>query len=386
MAEASGLYIHIPFCITRCGYCAFYSMAGQDDSVIKRFSSLLLDELTALVRSRNAAFESVYIGGGNPALLAPSDLRRVVSTVSSLGTVKEFSIEMNPESLNEDMYPIFEEGVNRLSVGIQSLDAAHLKTLERSATVEATRQAISRMENIHRKFGTSLSTDLMTCIPGQSVNSSLNDIRILTESLPLSHLSLYNLTYEEGTSLLERREERNILAKEEEEEREILLMLWSDLESRGFQQYEISNFSTSRKSRCSHNLLYWNNGRYHAIGPSAVSLLDQEDGLTRSTGIADLHAYMKNPLARRYRSEKLGKADEMSEYILSSLRTRDGISFRYFKNHFSLDFSEHFRDQITYLEQAVPSMFSLTPDSLSLSREGFLLCDSITQVFLEAID
>ena len=201
---------------------------------MERYAREITEEVRTLMRQRENPYTTVYIGGGNPGMLSPQALISLAQTLTQKGEVEEFTIEMNPESLTDRMTSIFDHGVNRLSVGIQSLHERHaLNTLGRSASLTATLRSLSEMRHLHLDTQIALSADLMTCVPSQTVEDSISDIDRLLETLPLGHLSLYNLTYEEGTDLVRQRARGDLKPFDEDMEREMLLTLWDYLERQG---------------------------------------------------------------------------------------------------------------------------------------------------------
>ena len=383
--ETSGLYIHVPFCYSRCSYCAFYSESGAPPALLDRYCELITEEIRILMDRRTGPYSSVYIGGGNPGMLSPQVLISLASILTRKGDVQEFTIEMNPESLTDRMTSIFDHGFNRLSVGIQSLHEQHLDTLGRSASLEATVRALKTMNTLSRTKHVALSADLMTCIPSQTKEDSIVDIERILETAEPGHLSLYNLTYEEGTELMRQKTGGDLIPFDEEMERDMLLTLWDHLEGQGFHQYEISNFSRSRTLRSQHNLLYWNDGLYDAVGPTAVGVIERDGRRYRSTGAADLATFVGTPLQQRYGYQELTDQDRIAEYILSAVRTTDGINTAYLKDACGFDFSTVFAQQLSVIPHSLWDEVSLASGRFTLTREGRMLCDSITRGFLNAL-
>ena len=168
-ATELSLYIHIPFCITKCAYCAFFSKAGENRAMMQAFTMKLLEELQQLTARRTQPYKTVFIGGGNPGCLEYQDLQAIVEVVCSHGKPDEFTIEINSESLREDLFPLFGQGITRLSIGLQSLQETHLKMLGRNASASENLRALQAALFIRKRYGTHLNFDLMTCIPGQSI-------------------------------------------------------------------------------------------------------------------------------------------------------------------------------------------------------------------------
>jgi oxygen-independent coproporphyrinogen-3 oxidase len=372
------LYIHIPFCFHKCDYCAFYSVSHTSEETIEKYVQILLSELKELVASRTMPFTTVLIGGGNPGLIKANRLLSIVSIITSLGKVEEFTIEMNPESLTQEMDILFAHGVNRLSIGIQTLKEEHLNTLQRSASKQATIRALNMSRRIHTTYGTSINVDIMTCIPGQTIEESKEDIHSILDLAHVDHISLYNLTYEEGTLLTKKRDNQLILSYDEDKEREFLETLWDYLESIGFHQYEISNFARDESHQCKHNIRYWNLEDYIGIGPSSVGTFHVGNHFIRQTGTPSIQSYIDN--RNRYVLEELKKVDEIVEYIMVRLRMIDGIDKHIFKKRFNISFYELFCDEILLLQKNMEEHIHNNDDNFSLTKSGLLMCDSIVSL------
>ncbi len=377
------LYIHIPFCIHRCDYCAFYSTTYEKEEIVTLFYHVLIKEIETLVEQRGAPFESVYIGGGNPGLLGATRLLTIVQLVSSLGKVEEITIEMNPESLTQEMEILFSHGVTRLSIGIQTLSERHLKTLQRSASKSATLKALEMSKRIHHLYNTSINVDIMTCIPYQTLQESKEDISKCIELAHVDHISLYNLTYEEGTRLTTKRDENIIEAYNEEKEREFLINLWDHLETLGFHQYEISNFAVSEHHQCKHNIRYWNVEDYVGIGPSSVGTFHVGDTLYRKSGIPNLNHYVKEQ--EKYTIEEITTQEELVEYIMVKCRMKKGIDTHEFQERFNLSFDSFFSHELTLLKTHMKDTYILHSNTFSLTTSGLLLCDSMINLFMKRI-
>lgn len=369
------LYIHIPFCFHKCDYCAFYSVAHSKEETIDQLYQIVLAEVASLVSSREAPFTTVFIGGGNPGLMGATRLLTLVTLITSIGKVDEFTIEMNPESLTPEMDILFTSGVNRLSIGIQTLHEQHLITLQRSASKSATLRALEMSKRIHSLYGTSINVDIMTCIPGQTIDESKNDIYSILQLAHVDHISLYNLTYEEGTLLTQKRDNHIITSYDEEKEREFLITLWQYLEEVGFHQYEISNFARSETHQCKHNIRYWNLEDYVGIGPSSVGTFHTGNTLYRKSGIPSISHYITSD--EKYEIEEINKEDEIVEYIMVRMRMRNGIDKQIFEKRFDISFDSYFSSELTLLENNMKENIINNSQIFSLTTFGLLICDSI---------
>jgi len=373
------LYVHIPFCLSKCSYCAFFSLGGQTGAVKDQFTKVLLEELKEVVAHQNAPFETVYIGGGNPGILGYTGLESIVRLATCHGLPKEFTIEMNPESLDSSLYPLFTLGITRLSMGIQSLDPKHLHTLGRNATAADNLAAIQKALILRQLYGTKLNFDLMACIPGQSIEDAVSDIDWLVKTTHPEHISHYCLTIEEGTSLSRKVDSGELRVMDEEAQASMLESCWDRLEKLGYDHYEVSNFAHKDPDPpyCLHNMRYWDLQDYLGLGPSSSGTALHTQGLDRWKGICDVDTYNRDGRFASYELEKLDRNQEMMEYIMVALRTRWGIDKQRFGERFSYSFDLLFGDTLKRMEDALSDL-SINNDSFfSLTEKGWMVMDPI---------
>ena len=258
-----GLYIHVPFCRRKCVYCDFYSLAGQDD--------IIDDYVKAVVRNIRIAggtYDTVYFGGGTPSLLSGRQIDDILSA-ADIAEGAEISAEVNPDSADIRKLSDFKNaGINRISIGIQSLDDSELAVLGRLHNSE---QAVNAVYSAQKAGFENISSDLMIGLPYQRTETVLNNIRSLSE-LGVNHISAYMLKIESGTPLSENRELISNIT-DEELSADMYLDAVSYLEKHGLKQYEISNFA-KEGYECRHNIKYWRCEDYLGIGPSAHSCLN----------------------------------------------------------------------------------------------------------------
>lgn len=268
------LYIHVPFCAHKCHYCDFYSFVDNRDRQ-GAFTDRLIGELRELAPwAAGAPLETVFVGGGTPSLLAVEHWERLLAAMGGLfdlsllrraGTGAEFTVECNPESAGEELMHVLRAGgVNRVSIGAQSFQPRHLKTLERWHDPENVGRALERAAaaGIERR-----SIDLIYGVPGQSVTEWTSDLERAL-ALGVDHLSCYGLTYEPNTAMTARLRQGQFEPVDEEVEAEMYLLTVSRLGEAGLRRYEVSNFARSGQESA-HNLVYWRQGQWLAAGPSA---------------------------------------------------------------------------------------------------------------------
>lgn len=321
--KSIGLYVHIPFCVSKCRYCDFYSLpekcAGLDKK--KDYVSALMRHFDACAeRYGRLSADTVFFGGGTPTFLPTELLLEIIEGVKSrfdLTRNCEFTLEANPETLDgEKLTRLRSAGVNRLSIGIQSAVDSELSQLGRIHTFESAKRAF----HLTRNCGfDNISVDLMYGIPSQTEQSLLYTVEAVTALEP-DHVSLYGLQLEEGTPLWR---DRDTLALADGDECAAMFgKAVSKLRERGYGRYEISNFAKDG-SQCRHNLGYWQGKDYLGFGPGAYSCF----GGKRFSVMSDLGAFLTDvPEALITVDETLTDEERAREYVMLSLRLCDGFS------------------------------------------------------------
>lgn len=267
------LYVHLPYCVAKCTYCDFYSVEAEDRDV----PAVVTDLLAEAAQRAPTAPRTVFLGGGTPSLLAEEDLARLLDGLDERtgfrDSAEEVSVECNPESLSESKARrLLELGATRLSVGVQSLEPRILQLFGRVHDVS---QSFAALDAARRAGCTNLSVDLIYAVPGQDLATWLADLERVLEREP-EHISAYNLAFEKGTLMTHWLENGTIQPQDEEAELAFFEATRAALARRGYEAYEVSNFSLNGY-HCHHNENYWENGPYIGLGPSAVSKV----GLTR---------------------------------------------------------------------------------------------------------
>ena len=324
------LYLHIPFCVKKCGYCDFLSGPG-DESTKEQYLRALSEEIFQTgEEARDCRVVSVFFGGGTPSVLTRKQLAGILGAVTrtfSLEQDCEITLEANPGTLTEEkLRQCREAGYNRLSLGCQSADDAELLQLGRIHTY-ADFQESFRMA---REAGfTNINVDLMSGIPEQTLPSWENTLVRIAETGP-EHISAYSLILEEGTPFYER---RNLLAlPDEETERKMYERTREILEPLGYRQYEISNYAREG-FRCRHNLGYWTGREYLGLGLGAASLW--KHSRFRNTYCMDTYLNARGNTERiRREQEQLSPEDEQTEFMILGLRLTEGISQEIFREKF----------------------------------------------------
>ncbi len=353
------LYIHVPFCRSKCDYCAFYSVPySRAEDMVDRYMSILISEIKALTDDWQQPFASIFIGGGNPGMLGYSRILEILKAASVNGRAEECTIELNPENVTEEI-ETFSGYLTRISVGIQSMDEDVLRALGRNASADDNERALSILSSSRYDF----NADIMTAVPGFTAETTLRDIE-RTVSYDPDHISLYCLTFEEGTPLVSRARPIG-----EEKEREALAASWRLLSKLGYTHYEVSNFARSGKE-CIHNKVYWNLGQYIGFGPGAESSIGYSTVLSMREN-ETLEEYIRKPELTCY---PLSGSEAEEEVLLTSLRTIYGIGKEEYRARFGKDFDETYCSRIALL---APESYINSTDRFSLTESGFLTLDRI---------
>jgi len=371
--DSLSLYIHIPFCRSKCSYCQFYSVT-RDKEDEKLYFNKLIEELNLVINKRKAPFETLFIGGGDPFLLKTEYLEKILELAGSLGKIKEVTIESNPNSLTSDYNRLITKGLTRISIGLQSMNKNHLKTLGRNVTVEENKKVLDLIKD---ERNIDFNLDLITSIPNQSLNDTLDDIDLIVDKLNVSHISLYNLTVEEGTLLAKRVNEGVIKILDDEEQADLLLGCWNHLEKRGYHQYEVSNFALNKAKRALHNERTWDCKSYLGLGCGAASTLTFKNITYRVSGKSDLKQYLGEKPFSVYQIEALDKFTLIEESLILGLRTADGIDKNRWNSRFDLDFDLLFGSVLNPLVDKSKFLFKETKEKLILSKEGLLVSDAL---------
>ena len=271
-----GLYIHVPFCTVKCSYCDFNSFAGIDDLQGEWLTAALTELTLWSPRLQGRAISTVFVGGGTPSLLPGDSVRQLLDAIRAqvrLATDAEITLEANPESVEPDRLTSYREsGVNRISMGVQSLDSSELVFLDRIHSAERAEQAFAEIRDAGFD---NVNLDLIYGLPGQSLETWQSTLeRVLTWSRNgPDHISCYALTVEEGTPLAARVASGRVTEADPDHVAEIADWTAARLTSAGYEQYETSNYARNDLA-CQHNLIYWRNQEYAAIGPGAHGYVD----------------------------------------------------------------------------------------------------------------
>lgn len=370
--NGKSLYIHIPFCISKCRYCDFFSKPVSE--VSEEYTSALINELAFRLKSEKK-LRSVYIGGGTPSLLSRKQLKLISDLVVPLNP-EEFTIEVNPDDVTGEFLSVLSEcGVTRLSCGIQSVNNKCLEFCNRRAKREQVFKALGLMNDYWKG---DLSLDLISALPFETEDSFFEGLETVCRSNP-DHISLYSLTIEEETpfgKMLSSGE----LDYDFDKADEMWLKGRDFLEAHGFSQYEVSNFCRNGKVSI-HNLSYWNHQDYIGCGSGATGTLYNEDGTafrwTNTTNIPEYIDFWNGDFtgAEPVVSENLDRETEVFEFFMMGLRKLSGISRNNFSSIFKTTFPESVENQfLAWQERGLCEIEKTEEDVVfRLNKKGILL-------------
>ncbi|MDO4731468.1 MAG: radical SAM family heme chaperone HemW [Clostridia bacterium] len=380
MMSKLGIYIHVPFCKSKCPYCDFYSICNLSDENKDNYTNAVEKELVYFSKRLKKTVDSIYFGGGTPTLLGDKRLSSIIKTIVRNFDVEnscEITVEANPDlPIDLDFLKLKAAGVNRVSLGVQSANENELVLLGRKHSKNDVLNAVKRI----KKSGIdNISFDLMICIQNQNINSLKKSLDFALQA-DIKHISAYMLKIEPKTMYYKNIDSLNLPS--EDSQSDMYLYMCDYLTKRGFNQYEISNFSTAGyESR--HNLKYWNSEEYLGIGPNAHS------------NIAGIRFYCKKSFSDfikkpSYLNEKDNSEitinnidfenatcsdEQIEEYIMLRLRLREGLIFKDFYKRFGFEFPAEYIKNIEILKNT--DLIEKTKESISLTSKGFLVSNII---------
>ena len=369
MTDTIGIYLHIPFCVSKCLYCNFYSKAFKANDLCK-YEQALCNEIKLWGGRISRPVSSVYFGGGTPTVMGGKAIAHILATVKSCFEVlpdAEITVEANPaDNLADDFKAMAESGVNRISMGVQSVNKAELDMLGRRGTFENAANAVDAAKSAGIS---NISLDIMLGLPGSNfelLNNSINGIL----SLNPQHISAYILKLEEGTPLYKAQESLKLLNDDEIAEQ--YLYLCAKLEQNGFEHYEISNFAKPGFT-AKHNTAYWQCREYLGIGPTAHSFLNGKR-FYYTPGIYDFGGG---------NITDDGPGGTAEEFIMLSLRLNTGLNIKEFEKRFGNPLPESI---LLKAEEYEKHGLCTVKDSIVLTNKGMLVSNSIISSFLEELN
>jgi len=392
------LYIHVPFCVQKCDYCAFYSHSLVNSP--KDLRAVYLEGLEVEMTKRQGdapqGVSSLFIGGGTPTALKDEELERLLKMIHQhfrMDQGAEKTVEGNPGTLTDEKLEILRRyGINRFSLGVQAFDDKLLSAVGRIHTAEQAREAIARLRAVGFK---NLNLDLMFGLPGQDMTAWQVSIEEALSYSP-EHLSLYGLMLEEGTPLYERCAEvpnalteirgrvdgrlQDDLLPDDDLQADMHEWAVERLKQEGYRQYETSNFARPGYE-CQHNLGYWRGADYLGLGPGGVSCLNK----MRWKNIEEVRAYKsclqngQSPLDEEGQ-EVLSWRERMAERMILGLRLEEGVNFTAFRNDFEVDLRDIYKDVLERYKDK--DVFMIQGDCLCINEKYSFVANSILQEFV----
>lgn len=355
------IYIHIPFCLTKCPYCPFYSISYSSSLKNAFLKALKKEWLHNLPLIKNKKIVSVYFGGGTPSTMASQDLDHILGVIQPTKNA-EITLEINPDDISKHKsLEIKSMGINRVSIGVQSLQDNELQLLKRR---HSSKKALKAIDALHKSGIDNISIDLMYGIPNQTIQSWTNTLQKALK-LPLDHLSIYDLSLEPNTPFYRKKQTLKL-----PNEQKLLYMhhyLLKSLKNEGFTRYEIASFAKNGKISM-HNFGYWTGRQYLGLGPGASSYIE---GIRRQN-IADLNQYVQTtPLSSSYVEEKLPYPQNIKERIAIGLRIIKGIDL--------LNISIPPETKIVLKSLQKEKLLKVKNDQWSLTGKGLLFYDEVAQ-------
>lgn len=357
-----GLYIHIPFCASKCDYCDFYSFVPSQKETDSFFSAVL-SSIEKWGAKLDCSFDSIYFGGGTPSYFGGKKISAIIKKIKECFIIEndcEITVECNPSSASESlMRTLSEAGVNRISMGVQSALTEERLLLGRKSNCEQVQSAI---KNAKRNGINNISLDLMLGIPNQTMQSLDRSLDFLITS-GAKHISAYMLKIEQGTPLYKKQETLNF--PDEDTVCDMYLHTINRLKKAGFIQYEISNFAIPGfESR--HNLKYWNCEEYLGIGPAAHSFIDGK----RFYYKRDMTAFIRGDEPT---FDSGGGSEE--EYIMLKLRLKSGLSNEEYARRFGKNIPDEYLKRAKQLQKL--GLVDVKNGNIQLTEKGFLLSNSV---------
>lgn len=378
MRKDLGLYLHVPFCMKKCKYCDFLSWAGSEEEQETYVQGLLKEIESYREFAKGYKVSTVFLGGGTPSILSGEQIERILGAVSDVFMMDkhaEITLEMNPGTVTEEKLRSYKKaGINRLSIGLQSVKNENLKLLGRIHIYEEFLQSyeLARQEGFKN-----ISVDLISSLPGQTLESWKEELQEIVRLNP-EHVSVYQLILEEGTPFYETYADHPELLPDEEVSREIYLSTGRILSEAGYEQYEISNYAKpGQESR--HNLKYWDRADYLGLGLGAASMVRN----IRMTNTRDLKTYLEHcsqPKTMRKDVQFLEEPRQMEEFMFLGLRKTRGVSRKEFHRVFGRDMDMVYEK--TLAKCLENGMLKEHKDRVFLSEEGVLVSNLVLSEFL----
>lgn len=375
--QTAGIYIHIPFCTKKCGYCDFNAYSGYKDATKSRYVDALCREIETR-STLNTRIPTIFFGGGTPTVLSASDLVRILNVVRQnfdVDSEAEISTEANPSDADETyLQTLRDAGFNRLSFGVQTFNDRLLQTIDRLHTGQ---DAVTAIKKAKAAGFSNISIDLMFGLPRQTL-ADLDRSLDAAFDLDVPHLSIYGLIVEEKTPFYARRERGKLPLPSENVETAMFARAMERTAQAGYRRYEISNYARPG-FESQHNQIYWRNEPYFGFGAGAAAYIDGVRSLNEKHPIryAELALAGKDPTVER---ESLTPADTMGETMMVGLRLAEGVDLARFAERFGIQAEEQFSEAVA--RQIKNGLLESTGSHLRLTKHGVFLASEVMTEFV----
>ena len=379
-----GIYIHIPFCKSKCLYCDFNSFAQKDDCIDRYIKSVKREIERYAQENKNVLVKTIYIGGGTPSYIKEKYIKELIETIKKnfeIFSNAEITIEVNPGTVNRrKLECYYKAGINRLSIGLQSANDKLLKLIGRVHDFEDFLETVKLANTVGF---TNINADCMIGLPNQTIYDVEETINTLI-NLRLTHVSVYSLIVEPGTPLEKKIDSGELKLPDEEIERYMYWFAKRKLEENGYLHYEISNFARPM-FRSRHNMDCWNQKEYKGFGVSASSY----ENRVRYTNISNIEQYIKNIEEEKFEEnyiveEKQDREAMMKEYMLLGLRKITGVSISEFRKKFGTIPAFKYNKEITKLTEE--GLIESNGLSIRLTKKGLDLANLVWEEFVWSIE
>jgi len=379
--DSLGLYVHIPFCRSKCPYCDFYSVVCNDQAQLQAYTERICAEiLTCPKQYRIKPVDSIYFGGGTPSLLTPAQINTIIDAIAACFTFSkepEITMEMNPATINQVTLKAYQTaGINRVSLGLQSLQDKELRVLGRIHSAADAKEAVeaARAVGFHN-----INLDLIYGIPGQTITDWMQCLERAVDYQP-NHISMYLLQLENQVPMSRAIAQGELALPEDAEVEAMYYRAIDYLHDKGIVQYEISNFALDGYA-CRHNMRYWQFGEYLGFGSAAVSRM----GSLRWMNVADLKVYMSRGQNRTKPEqivlEDMNPRQQAQEAMIMGLRLTTGVNIAAYRKRFGTGLLQEF---LHLAERFISSgLLELDNGWLRLTKPGYLLSNQVLCCFVE---
>lgn len=367
------VYLHIPFCVRKCNYCDFFSVLAQPEQM-ESYCQALVAEIKAVGEHLgHPQINTIYLGGGTPSLLPPLMVGQILEALASAFVMlpnTEISMEANPGTVSHAVWKQYiNAGINRISLGVQSLDDHNLKLLGR---VHSVQDVFGAVTSLRRMGFNNYNIDLIYGVPGQTETSLMRELVLLKNFLG-SHLSAYSLQVEDSTPLYEMVKRGSLIMPGEDATANMYELIQKFASEQGFKQYELSNWALPGYE-CRHNLAYWQVRPYLGLGSGAVSRLAEQ----RVQNVSNVDAYIAGAISGQVPQETLevlNEADMVQETLIMGLRLMEGISLSDFTRRFGRPVTDYYSQVID--EAIAEGSLMIDGDHLKLTPQTYLLANQI---------